>query len=331
MLAFIVFLSLAVQPFAPQGFFSVFGTVRDESGNPVPSVRLSMVDENYQPIRTVFADSSGRFQFPRLRAGSYYLRVEPTGLPFEEQSVQIDLQSLTRRSSATEEPTMVDVVLKRKKSRTTGGASPGTVFVQVIPPAAREEYNRGLKGIKKDHESGILALKKAVEIFPDYFDALELLGIEYVKQGQFDKAIPILTRALTVNNKAGSSMYWLGVAYLNLNRFNESIEWLQQAATSNPGNPNVHMMLGLALGNSHSLDQAESAFKKAYKLGGAEVADAHLYLAAIYDKLARYGAAWRELELYLKEAKGLKDTTQIKAMIAKLKARDAKPMASNPE
>jgi tetratricopeptide (TPR) repeat protein len=331
MLAFIVFLSLAVQPFAPQGLFSVFGTVRDESGNLVPSVRLSMVDENYQPMRTVFADSSGRFQFRALRAGSYYLRVEPAGLPFEEQSVQIDLQSLTRRSSTTEEPTMVDVVLKRKKSLTTGSASPGTVFMQVIPPAAREEYNRGVRNIRRDHESGMLALQKAIEIFSDYFDALELLGTEYVKQGQFDRAIPILTQALRVNNKAGSSMYWVGVAYLRLNRLNESIEWLQQAATYNPGNPNVYMMLGLALGNGHALDQSETAFKKAYQLGGAEVADAHLYLAAIYDKLARYGAAWRELELYLKEAKGLKDTSQIKAMIDKLKARDVKAMASNPE
>ena len=321
MLAFIVFLSLAIQPFAPQGFFSVSGTVRDETGNAVPSVRLSLVDENYQPMRTVFADSSGRFQFRGLRAGNYYLRVEPSGLPYEEQSVQIELQSLTRRSSTTEEPTLVDVILKRKKLLTPG-ASPGTVFIQVIPTAARDEYNRGLKSIKKDPDSGVRALKKALEIFPDYFDALELLGTEYVKLGQFDRATPVLIRALTINGKAGSSMYWLGVAHLKLNRFNESIEWLQQAAIYSPGNPNVYMMLGLALGNTHSLDQAETAFKKAYQLGGAEVADAHLYLAGIYNKQEKYGEAWKQLELYLKEARGLKDKTQINEMITKLKAKE---------
>src|SRR6266850_2316336 len=117
MFSFILLFSLAIQPFLSQGFFFVFGTVRDEAGVPIPSVRVSLVDENYQPIRTVFADSSGRFQFRGLRAGSYYLRVEPTGLPFEEQSVQVDLQSGSRRASTTEEPTPVDVILKRKKSR----------------------------------------------------------------------------------------------------------------------------------------------------------------------------------------------------------------------
>ncbi len=129
-------------------------------------------------------------------------------------------------------------------------------------------------------------------------------------------------RALAVNDKAPTSMYALGVAYLKLKRFNESIEWLQNAATQDAGNPNVHLMLGLAYGNINSLDQAETALRTAYQLGGAGAADAHLYLAGIYNKRERYGEASRELELYLKEAKGLKDTTQIKEMIAKLKAKE---------
>jgi tetratricopeptide (TPR) repeat protein len=117
-------------------------------------------------------------------------------------------------------------------------------------------------------------------------------------------------------------MYALGVAYLRLNRVDESIEWLQNAAAQDSGNPNAHMMLGLAYGKKQSMDQAEVAFKKAYQLGKANAADAHLYLAGLYDKRKQYGNAWRELELYLKEAKGLKDTTQLREMIAKLKAKE---------
>lgn len=324
MLPLILLLILAVQPFTPQGFFAVVGTIRDEGGRPVSNVRISVVDENYQPIRTVFADASGRFQFRGLRAGSYYLQVEPTGLPYEAYSQQIDLLSMTRRSSTTEEPTLVDVVLKRKKSRTgAASAAPGVVFMQVVPPAAREEFDRGSSSIKnKDTQAGIDALNKALEIFPTYFDALDLLGTEYVKRGQFDIATPILTRALAVNNRAASSMFYLGVAYLKRNHFDEAIEWLQNAAAQSSGNPNVYLMLGVAYGNKQSLDEAETALKKAHQLGGADAAEAHLYLAGIYNKRERYGEAWRELESYLKEAKGLKDTTQIKEMISKLKAKE---------
>jgi tetratricopeptide (TPR) repeat protein len=323
MFSLILLLSLVLQPFTIQGFFAVMGTIRDEEGRPVSSVRVSIVDENYQPIRTVFADASGRFEFKRLRAGAYHLRVEPTGLPYEEYSRQIDLYSMTRRASTTEEPTVEDIILRRKKSRSGYGGSPGVVFIQTVPHAARAEYDRGASNIRaKNMQEGMDALRKAVEIFPDYFDALELLGTEYVKLQQFEIAVPILTKALAVNSKSGPSMYALGVAYLTLNRIDQSIEWLQSALTLDSGNPNVHMMLGLAYGKKQSLDQAEAAFKQAYHLGKANAADAHLYLAGLYDKRQKYCDAWRELELYLKEAKGLKDTTQVREMIAKLKEKD---------
>ncbi|MDQ2977196.1 MAG: tetratricopeptide repeat protein [Acidobacteriota bacterium] len=333
MFVLILISSLAIQPFTIQGFFAVFGTIRDEEGRVVSSVRVSLLDENYQPKGTAFSDSSGHYQFRNLRAGSYYLRVEPTGLPYEEYSKQIDLYSMTRRSSTYEEPTLEDIVLKPKKSPTTRNSkSPGVIFVQVIPPAARGEYHRGASSIKdKNSQLGIEALKKAIEIFPYYFDALELLGTQYVKLGltqggrsreQFENAIPILTRALAINNKAALSMYFLGLAYLKLNQLNDSIAWLQNATAQDGSNPHAYLWLGLAYGNFGSLDQSELALKKAYELGRANVPEAHLYLAGIYNKRERYLDASRELELYLKEAKGLKDKTQIKEMIVKLKAKD---------
>ena len=322
MLSFLLLLSFASQPFAMQNFFTIVGSVRDDTGRSVSSIRVSIEDENSQPIRTVFADASGRFQFRGLRAGSYRVRVETHGLPYEPVSIPIDLQSMTNSTvnrSTTEDATPVDIVLRRKKS--PGGSAPATVFSQTIPPPALEEFNRGASVINKDPAAGILALQKATEIFPDYFDALELLGTQYVKLGQFANAAPILVRALAVNDKSPSSMYSLGFTYLKLNRFAESIEWLQKAAERDAGNPNVFMMLGLAYGNNNFLGESETALKTAYQLGGANAADAHLYLAGIYNKRERYPEAVKELELYLKEAKGLKDPAQVKEMIAKMKAK----------
>jgi tetratricopeptide (TPR) repeat protein len=117
-------------------------------------------------------------------------------------------------------------------------------------------------------------------------------------------------------------MYAIGVAHLKLGQLNESIEALRSAIGLRPVNPNSYLMLGLAYGEAGSLDQAEAALKKAYEQGGADASDAHLYLAGIYNKREKFGDAWRELEQYLKEAKGLKNKTQIKEMIARLKAKD---------
>jgi tetratricopeptide (TPR) repeat protein len=114
-------------------------------------------------------------------------------------------------------------------------------------------------------------------------------------------------------------MYGLGVAFLNIKKFDDSIAWLEKAAAGDSNNADLFMKLGIAYGNRGALSESETALKKANEMG---LADAHLYLAGIYNKQEKYGDAWRQLELYLKEAKGIKEKTKINEMIANLKAKE---------
>jgi tetratricopeptide (TPR) repeat protein len=317
-------LCLALTLLPSQSRFVVFGHVRDPSGNNVSSIRVSLLDENEQTLRTVFADTSGRFQFRNLGEGIYLVRVETTGTPFEEQTQRIDLQSASRLASSTEDPWMVDFRLRMKKGDSV--TTPGVVFLQNVPPLAREQYEKGVIGLsEKKTESGIQSLKKAIEIFPDYFLALELLGTEYVKGGMYEDALPILNQAIQVNPDSSRSLYALGVAHLKTNRSAEAVNFLQRAADKDSKSANVYMMMGLAYGNLGSLGESETAFKKAYLLGKSDVADVHFYLAGIYNKQQKYSEAARELELFLKEAKNIKDPAQIKGMITKLKEKAQQP------
>jgi tetratricopeptide (TPR) repeat protein len=312
--------ALALVPL--QSRFAILGSVRDPGGQPVTSIRVTLLGENYQNLGTRFADSSGRFQFRNLGPGLYTVRIEPAGTPYEEDSQEIKLESLSPRRSGTEEPFTVDFRLRLKKGQGAQG-TPGVVFVQEVPARAREEYERGRSGLNSHPEMAMLALRKAIDIFPDYFLALELLGTESVRRNQFDYAIPILTRAAQVNPNAARSLYWLGVANLKSNRSAEAIHWLLRAEEKNPTNPNVHMMLGIAHGNLGSLFESEQAFKKAYHFGGrkSEVADVHFYLAGIYNRQRKYSEAIRELELFLKEAENVKDRAQVRGLIERLQAK----------
>ena len=76
-------------------------------------------------------------------------------------------------------------------------ANSGAVFVQEVPEQARKEFERGSELLEKTDQrrEGVETLKKAIEIFPLYFAALELLGTEYVKQQEYEPAIPVLTKA----------------------------------------------------------------------------------------------------------------------------------------
>jgi tetratricopeptide (TPR) repeat protein len=302
----------------PQSF-QLTGTVRDPGGRGIPNIKVSLLDENYQPMQTRFADSSGRFQFRGLRSGRFNVRVETFGTDYEERMETLDLQSISPR--AVSETIVLDFVLKLKK-----GAEPkysGTLFSQEVPAAARAEYEKGLDNLKKNKpDKAIESFKKVIENFPDFYMALELLGVEYVRQGQFEDALPLLAHALEINDKGERSMYALGVAHLKLNHNRDAIEWLEKAREREPLNVNTHMMLGLAHGNIRQLDQSEVSFKKAYQLGGKDAADAHLYLAGIYNTQKKYSDAVKELETYLKEVKDPKDPAKIKKMIDGLKAKE---------
>lgn len=316
-------LSLVFALVPTQSRFAILGSVRDPGGQPVGSIRVTLLGENYQNLGTRFADSSGRFQFRNLGQGIYTIRIEPAGTPYEEETQTIELQSLSPRRSATEEPFTVDFRLRRKRGQ-VAQVAPGVVFVQEVPSSARVEYQRGQSSLNSQNpEMALPSLEKAIDIFPDYFLALELLGTEYVRRGQFNDAVPVLTRATQVNPNAARSLYALGVANLKSNRSVEAVNWLLRAEDKNPKNPNVHMMLGLAYGNLGSLVESEHAFKKAYLLGGgkSDVADVHFYLAVIYNRQRKYSAAIRELELFLKEAEDVKDRTKIKGLIERLQAK----------
>ncbi len=323
----ILLLNLVFCLFGAQSTFTVIGSVRNQSGQAVDGVRVSVMDENFQPIRTIFVDSSGRFTVRGLGQGRFTFRVETTGTPYEEQTQQIELQALRIRGGNETFP--LDIRLKFKKGKEPK-ADNASVFAQEVPAPARKEYDSGVKSLKSQKtDQAIASLKKAIQIFPDYYDALELLGAEYIKAAQFEAALPLLSHALEVNKRSYKCMYGVGVAHLKLNQLPQALEHLEKAAQMEPNNANAQMMLGLAYGTGRVFDKSEAAFRKALEIGGEAAAEAHFYLAGLFNKQERYSDARQELEQFLKEGKNVKDQTQIKAMIEKLKEKEKSPPAQN--
>ncbi len=321
----ILLLNLVFGFFWTQSTFTVIGSVRNPAGQTVDGVRISVMDENFQPIRTIFVDSSGRFTVRGLRQGRFTFRVETTGTNYEEQSQQLDLQALRVRGGNETIP--LDFVLKFKKGKGSGTVN-ASVFVQEVPSPARKEYESGVKSLKSQKtDQAIASLKKAIQIFPDYYDALEALGTEYVKAAQYEAALPLLTHALEVNKRGFKCIYGLGVANLKLNRLPQAIENLEKATELEANSANTQMMLGLAYGAGGAFDKSEAAFRKALQIGGEAAAEAHFYLAGLFNKQNRYGDARQELEQFLKDGKNIKDPAQIKAMIEKLKEKEKSPPA----
>lgn len=279
----------------------ISGRVSNTADKPLENVRITLLGGRLSQTGVEYTDSSGRFMFENLPRGIYTVLAEPIGTSYEQQSVQIEVNPYTPVTQGGNETIRVDMALKpsaKKESRSSARA----VFYQPVPDAARKEYRRGLEALGKgDFERGAASLRRAIEIFPDYYEALELLGTEHVKRHEYQDAIPPLSRAVEVNRSDWRSFYALGIALTELKRPGDAVSHLKHAVELNPEWAYTHLRLGIALSQSESdTTGAVKQMKEALRLSGDNLPEAHLYLAYIYNRSARYQDAAASLEAYLR-------------------------------
>jgi tetratricopeptide (TPR) repeat protein len=301
---------------APQAN-SISGHVSDDRRVPIPDLQVELLNDVDSVIQRTKTDSSGLFMFKRLTEGTFQVRVQTYGTSYIGQTKRVQLE----RTRAFEQ---MDFVLVSKKTLSTT-ATPRAVFVQEVPEQARKQFERGAALLEKpdQRKEGLETLKKAIEIFPLYFAALELLGTEYVKQQEYEPAIPVLVKAVEVNRRAYPSLYALSVAQYNLKQLPQAVESMRRGIALDQGSVNGNLWLGMLLRQTSKLDEAETYLKQADKLAASKSPDAHWQLALLFNQLKRYKEAADELELFLKVQPDAKDTELIKKLIQRLRQQSA--------
>jgi len=303
--------------FIAQQITSISGHVSDNHQNPIPDLQVELLDDVDSVLARTKTDNSGLFFFRRLSTGVFQIRVQTYGTAFISQTQRVQLG----RGRAFEQ---VDFVLASK-----GGSSsptiPGVVFAQEVPDKARKQYERGIALIQKNEQrkEGVAALENAIELFPLYFDALHVLGTEYVKQQDYERAIPVLTKAIEVNRQAYPCLYTLSIAQYNLKQVPEAIESMKRAMALNQQSMAANLWLGMLLRQTDKFDEAETYLKQADHLAAAKSAEVHWQLALLFNQVKRYKEAADELELFLKVEPDAKDTELIKKLIKKFRQQSA--------
>ncbi len=325
MIIVILLFSFLINPYARQAEarFALTGYVRTASGQAVGNVRVSLLDDNRQTIKTIFSDSTGKYEFRGVGRGVFYLRVDAMSTNYEnlEQRIELVPLSVTR----SEEPVILDLTVKTKKS-SASAAPPAISFSQSIPDAAQKEYRRAVDNLKdKQAEQAITSLKKAIEIFPDYYDALEQLGNTYVEQRDYQNAQPLLLHAVEINKDGWRAYYGLGIAQFNLNQRDNAIASLRRAVELNAGSVNAYMWLGIVMAQqSETRLEAIRAFEKVTQMAKDDIPDAYFYLGSLYSRNNQYKEAADALDHFLRVAPQVGDKEKIKKLIEQLRQK-AKP------
>jgi Tfp pilus assembly protein PilF len=329
-ISFIFHLSPLASPAALQTRNTIEGRVTTADNRPLSDMRVLLQNEGNSPVGSTYTDASGRFRFHNLISGNYTVEVEPGASEFQRQSQRVEVQTFMERSG---EVFRVDIVLVPRKS--SNFAAPGgnvntnsVVFHQEVPEAAKKEYDKSLRLLEKDDfENATQCLKKAVELFPNYYDALELMGTQYVKRNDYKTALPLLIRAVQINKNGWNGFYSLGIAQVELNQRNEGIKSLKQSVALNPNSANANMRLGMVLAqDANAFSEAIQAFERVIKIVKDEIPQAYFYLGALYSRTGQFKEAATAFQTFLNVYPQAGEKDKIKKMIEelKLKAKEQK-------
>ena len=301
----------------------ISGHVTDNQHNSIPDLRVELLNEVDTVIQVVKTNGSGLFVFRKLSDGTFHIRIQASDKGYVGQTKRVELARPLGFGAASEE---VDFVLV-PHTRTAEPGKSEVVFVQDVPEQARKLYQRAAQLLQQSdkHQEALTTLRQAIGIFPEYFDALDLLGTELVKQREYEPAIAPLSKALEINPKSHSSSFALGVAEYNLKQLPAAVEALRRAVFLKQNSVNANLWLGIALRQTGPLEEAERYLKQADQLSGSKLADAHWQLALLYNQLKRFGEAADQLEIFLKVQPDARDVENIKKLIKRFREQASAP------
>lgn len=144
-------------------------------------------------------------------------------------------------------------------------------------------------------ESAERHLTRALEINPNYPEALNDLGMIFFDKGMYPEALTRFSKALALNPHYAEAHNNLGLALTRLDRFPEAIGHYKTAISLNPMLPTALNNLGVALAQQGLLEEAKPYFLQALTIQpGYE--DAYNNLGLLYYQQQDYENSRRSFE-----------------------------------
>lgn len=269
------------------------------------------------------SDNDGRFFFRGLRPGRYTLLVEGGAL-YQSVAQIVDVIPLGIPSSQGDNPSEIATLSIRLNARTdsTGSVNAGVVDVAATPKEALDRYNSALTLVQNgDRKKAIELLKEAIAIHPQFVAALNGLGVQYMKLGEFDRAAEAFSSALKINPDAFMLRLNYGLTLFQQKKYAEANQEFEHALKKNDGSATAHFYKGRSLIVLRRYDEAEVELRRTVELGAEEATLAHRYLAGLYIEKGDNARAISELETYLKLEPKAKEADKIRETIKSLQQK----------
>jgi Tfp pilus assembly protein PilF len=274
---------------------SISGTVQDTMGNPLQNVRVELTDGGGTVVNSAYTGPSGRFEFTRVAAGTYQI-VATSGL--QQASERVDASSFSN---------LVSIRMQGSGKPADGVEGDSISIAQYrVPAKAREAYRKAHSALEKGKlDDASKHLAKALEICPNYAEALTLRGILELNRQDSQAAVADLDKAIQADANYAMAYMVMGSALNMQSKFDEAIRALQRGESLAPNYWQAHFEMGKSYIGKADYPAALRQFERAESLAPEEYPLIYLLRAHALLSMKQFPEAMTALQAYLqKDPKG---------------------------
>lgn len=273
-------LGLAAAAFAQSTM--IRGRVVDAKQQPLPGVTITIEALGGSNKLTTKTDKKGEFVQLLTQSGQYRITASDPkiGSAFNDIKVGLGRASevvivLAPTTAANDDAKAAElkkifqegVTASRANNHDHAIAKFGEALV-LAPTCFDCQFNIGVSHMaKKDEKAAEEAWKKAIEIKPDYAEALNALSTLYNNQKRFDEAAAMSAKAASGGGAGGAdAMFNQGIILWNQGKIGDAKAKFEETLKANPDHADAHYQLGMALLNEGKLPDAVAEFESYVKL-----------------------------------------------------------------
>lgn len=273
------------------------GVVRDLNQQPIERlvVRLRCDRIVYQDeVRT---DPSGKFDFDGLLPNVYILTIEGQGFRGYQSEIDISMSK-----QAYEEITLRPDRDRPSDAKDVPPSGIVNARIAQIPPKASKEFDLGKQSMQaNDAPASLRHFQKAIDLYPNYAEAYQLMGVVNLETGKFADAEPQLAKATEIEPKLANAYFALGICRNQMAKYAEAEVALSHGLELAPDSADGHYHIAEAYWNLGRFDDSEPHARKALALN-PEMASAHVLIGNSMLRKRDAPAALKEFKEYLRLA-----------------------------
>ncbi len=275
------------------------GVVHYDDGRPADHVILRIRSDMVTAYQAeVSTDVQGKFDFDGLPNSTFHLTIEGQGFIPYESAIDISMSKMAYE--------MITLRLnKEPEVKTVPPEGPkGALNARTaqIPAAAQNELDQGKESMQaNDGSASLQHFQKAIDLYPNYAEAYQLMGVVNLKTGRLSDAELELMKATELEPGLPTAYIVLGVCRNRMAKYAEAETVLAHGLELDPDSAGGHYQIAEAYWNLGRFDDSEPHARKSLELN-PDMAPAHVLLGNSMLRKRDAQGALKEFKEYLRLA-----------------------------